>query len=651
MAAVPGGQRPGFIFVPGRPVVPVPAASSVPLAAPPAFVGEAPAGQQPGVPMRGPLTQLVVVPMAGARLPRPGHFCVMVPAVQAGGPAPPGVVVQAAALQSPRFLEAVPPTAALAGARGVAPKAGGAPDHYVSALRGEVLPLAPEPGLAATARAASATLPQSQQPRRNSSLEGRRVVPAGRGLGQVDRAFSASAAVSSGRDHRGGATSSGSRSWATLPTPARVLTKEDHERCAGDRAASSHARPCPREERLPKVLEDEGDPGAAAPEPRGVPDRRVGAGPVLGMPGAHAGRQLDAAGREPEAEQPEAEVEPSQAASMVLPVGTGNSMLDTSMYDADFVRPLTNARVEICDRDVCLKVRLPRAEIIQWSELGEHLRPVNAGSFGEVYLSFYEGREVSVKICRTTPDGGMTKEQMENFQREINMYRTLSHPGIVEYIGCVLEPGGPLAVVAEYLDYGNVFDLLYGKQFPLAAIHRLNISRTVAQTIEYMHSCDPVIIHRDLKTQNLVLDKAYNVKLCDFGKTQALFEQGMRSFDNGPDNGGSPRYMAPECFDFTTPVTEKVDIWSLGCCMIEVLGGPLPYEDVPMMEEVRKLIVHHRKPPMVPSWFVPSIRPVLGKCFRYNPGERAKASEVLIALMGLTAEQLELHQMTVRRTR
>ncbi|CAE7033903.1 unnamed protein product [Symbiodinium natans] len=96
-------------------------------------------------------------------------------------------------------------------------------------------------------------------------------------------------------------------------------------------------------------------------------------------------------------------------------------------------------------------------------------------------------------------------------------------------------------------------------------------------------------------TEHKVLDSHFNIKVCDFGKTQELRGNAIIT---GQDTGGSPRYMAPECFILGAHITEKVDIWSLGCCLVEVLGGPLPYEDVPAMSEVQGLL-QQGIPPLV----------------------------------------------------
>lgn len=293
------------------------------------------------------------------------------------------------------------------------------------------------------------------------------------------------------------------------------------------------------------------------------------------------------------------------------PCGARRVQIANDSHDVSPVTPMQSASVEADEGNLLgnlnLHVRLQPYELIRWHDL-QLVQLISTGSFGEVFLARYGGKEVSVKRCLLGLGGTMTKEQLHNLEREINTYRTLDHPQIVKYIGCVLEHPN-LAIVTEYVPNGNVFDLLYTHRCSLPAAIRLKISKEVALALCYMHSCDPIVIHRDLKTQNLVLDADYSIKVCDFGKTQALLENSALQMDH--DNGGSPRYMAPECFNTGGFVTEKVDIWSFGCCLVEIMGGPLPYEDVPQMAEVVNLMLRHRKKPLVPPWFTPGIRPTL----------------------------------------
>lgn len=315
--------------------------------------------------------------------------------------------------------------------------------------------------------------------------------------------------------------------------------------------------------------------------------------------------------------------------------------------EQDLPSKLNSAKLELAgDGQLQLHVRLTPSELIRWRDL-QIFEPVSTGSFGEVFRAQYNGQDVSVKRCILNDGGSMTKEQLHNLEREINTYRALDHPQIVKYIGCVLEHPN-LAVVTEFVPNGNVFDLLYSHRVNLPAAIRLKIAMQVAIAVCYMHSCDPIVIHRDLKTQNLVLDEEYSVKLCDFGKTQAFDENAEFPLQQD-DNGGSPRYMAPECFQSGAYITEKVDIWSFGCCIVEVFGGPLPYEEIPQMAQVITLLLQHRQPPLVPPWFTPIVRPMIAGCFEFEPADRIAISEAQLVLRQMSPEDMEAHGMDMRR--
>eukprot|EP00928_Gymnodinium_smaydae_P060959 TRINITY_DN4495_c0_g1_i1.p1 TRINITY_DN4495_c0_g1~~TRINITY_DN4495_c0_g1_i1.p1 ORF type:complete len:812 (-),score=98.50 TRINITY_DN4495_c0_g1_i1:114-2396(-) len=348
----------------------------------------------------------------------------------------------------------------------------------------------------------------------------------------------------------------------------------------------------------------------------------------------------------------EPEAEPAGLLVPASPHVTESDCRETRMIandKIDFAEVPTSANVTLAaEGHMWLNVRITPNEVIKWEDI-DIIRPISTGSFGEVYLAtLYGERDVSVKRCILNVGGSMTKEQLHNLEREINTYRMLDHPQIVKYIGCVLEHPN-LAIVTEYIPNGNVFDLLYTNGVNLPSAHRRKIACQVTLALCYMHSSDPVVIHRDLKTQNLVLDWDFNVKLCDFGKTLSLDEN--NPFIMSMDNGGSPRYMAPECFYPGAIATEKVDIWSLACCIIEIFGGPLPYEDIPQMTQVRDLIVHHQQPPLVPPWFTPEVIPILTRSFHFSAPSRPHIGEVQLALKGVSVQEMERCGMSRRRIR
>merc|ERR1719159_1890080 len=162
---------------------------------------------------------------------------------------------------------------------------------------------------------------------------------------------------------------------------------------------------------------------------------------------------------------------------------------------------------------------------------------------------------------------------------------------------------------------GSLHHLLHVRQLQLPMLHCLNMCMQLADGVRYLHSQDPVVVHRDLKTQNVVLDLNWNIKLCDFGLTESM----ERTHITKQNNGGSPRYMAPELFDCKTKITEKIDIWAMGCIFVEVFGGPLPYENITSLAELTRELLVHRRPPAVPEDLIPEhMRVIIIRCLDFD---------------------------------
>jgi len=100
---------------------------------------------------------------------------------------------------------------------------------------------------------------------------------------------------------------------------------------------------------------------------------------------------------------------------------------------------------------------------------------------------------------------------------------------------------------------------------------RQKLSLQVVEGVMFLHSQQPVVVHRDLKSLNVVLDMQFNIKICDFGLTEIM----ECTHITKKNNGGSPRYMAPELYDKKSKVTEKLDVWAMGCILAEIFGGKM----------------------------------------------------------------------------
>ncbi|CAK0815821.1 unnamed protein product [Prorocentrum cordatum] len=329
----------------------------------------------------------------------------------------------------------------------------------------------------------------------------------------------------------------------------------------------------------------------------------------------------------------------SARAIQPTPRGESQALLPTS------TRRSADVEVSEGGSDMQLRVRILPSELFKWKEL-QICACIDKASFGEVMLAKLGNDVLSAKRCHVGADGSMTKEQLHNFEREINAYRILKHPGVVGYVGCVLEPPN-LAILTEYLPKGNIFNLLYMNRVNLPAAIRLRISLQLTEVVDFMHGLDPVLAHLDLKTPNILLDSEYNAKLCDFGKTQSL-ENGS-SVVQGSELLGSPRYMAPELFHGPgSRFTEKADIWGMACCLIEILGGPIPFEDIPEVAQIVDCL-RRELPPLVPHWFAEAVQPALRQCFAFVPAGRPTAAQLTVSLCSLTAHDMEVRGMDKRR--
>merc|ERR1719436_248564 len=191
----------------------------------------------------------------------------------------------------------------------------------------------------------------------------------------------------------------------------------------------------------------------------------------------------------------------------------------------------------------------------------------------------------------------MNELVMQDLAKEIESFRHLRHKRLVRFLGACLELPN-LCLVTEYMPGGSLHHLLHVRKLRLPSLHCTNMCLQLADGVMYLHSQNPVVVHRDLKSLNVVLDMSLNIKLCDFGLTESM----DRTHITKKNNGGSPRYMAPELFDSRTKITEKVDIWSMGCIFNEIFAGGLPYEGINTLADLtREMLVHKRTPTIPPS--------------------------------------------------
>ncbi|CAE7770345.1 unnamed protein product [Symbiodinium sp. CCMP2456] len=258
---------------------------------------------------------------------------------------------------------------------------------------------------------------------------------------------------------------------------------------------------------------------------------------------------------------------------------------------------------------------------------------LGSGGFGAVYRGTYLGQEVAIKKLHLI-DGQVTPEQKQEFKKEVENLSRLRHPRLVSLIGAALVAPS-LMIVTEFMPNGSLYEALHQRKLALELEKRFKIATQVSEGVSFLHSKQPTpFVHRDLKSMNVVMDFELNAKLCDFGLTQSMEKTHISRRDN---EGGSPRYMAPELFDSRGKITEKVDIWALGCLIVEVISSRLPHEECTSIQQVMTKTLVQKQLPFT-DWRGVSldIQRLAELCFVFPPDGRTNARHLLEGLNRLT---------------
>jgi serine/threonine protein kinase len=197
------------------------------------------------------------------------------------------------------------------------------------------------------------------------------------------------------------------------------------------------------------------------------------------------------------------------------------------------------------------------------------------------------------------------------FRREIFTLTTLNHPSILKLLGYTNQP--PFCLVTEFMSNGSLFDVLKSKQGGLTPTDRTVIALDIARGMEYMHERN--MIHRDLKSLNILLDDNRRARICDFGLVR------LKSL--APLTGliGTPQWMAPEILMCSTYYDVKVDVFSFGIVLWELLTGEIPYRDIPV-EKLGYLVVQEELRPEIPKVTPPSLAHLIDACWSPDPKQR-----------------------------
>ncbi|DBA01884.1 TPA: hypothetical protein N0F65_006032 [Lagenidium giganteum] len=260
---------------------------------------------------------------------------------------------------------------------------------------------------------------------------------------------------------------------------------------------------------------------------------------------------------------------------------------------------------------------------------------IGSGGFAIVWLVTYQGTTefASKRLLR-----GATHEDRDRFVNEILLNASLAHSRIVKFIGVAWSNGRDLQALFEYMEGGDLRAWLTDIHLPKRwTREKVQIATDIIEALVYVHSFQPALVHRDLKSRNVLLGSDLRAKLCDFGIARFKSTQQTMTMSMG-----TGLWIAPEVIAGRHNYDQFTDIYSFGVLLSELDTHLLPYEGVlgPDGDQLPAFGVMYRvgEGSLCPS-FTPHCPPPLlalaRQCLSFDPAERPTAIEVAHVLMNI----------------
>ncbi|XP_074272538.1 serine/threonine-protein kinase STY46-like isoform X1 [Silene latifolia] len=248
---------------------------------------------------------------------------------------------------------------------------------------------------------------------------------------------------------------------------------------------------------------------------------------------------------------------------------------------------------------------------------------IASGSCGDLYRGLYLGQDVAIKFLKSEH---LSEGSEDEFAQEVDILRQVQHENVVRFIGaCTKSPN--LCIVTEYMPGGSLYNYLHRNRKNLQLSELLKFATDVSKGMEYLHHSN--IIHRDLKTANLLMDTLQTVKVADFGVARFLHQEGVMTAETG-----TYRWMAPEVINHQ-PYDQKADVFSFAIVLWELATAKVPYENMTPLQAA--LGVRQGLRPELPENTHPRLLNLMKRCWDTVPANRPSFSVIRVEL-----EELQL---------
>ena len=248
-------------------------------------------------------------------------------------------------------------------------------------------------------------------------------------------------------------------------------------------------------------------------------------------------------------------------------------------------------------------------------------KKIGSGGYADVYNGYQKstGKVVAIKKMHATE---FTRSTFEMFRREIEVFATLHHFAVLGLVGVCTT--SPFFLVTEFMSGGCLFDRLHGDSQSLSPTKLTVIALGIAHGMAYIHSKG--MLHRDLKSLNILLDADDFPKVCDFGMSRMKPDNDQEMMSGGV---GTMQWMAPEVLA-SSNYDEKADVYSYGILLWEMITCDIPYRGMKDVQ-IASAVLNQNLRPLVPQSCPAKLKKLMTVCWDRDPRKRPDFKAIIKA--------------------
>ncbi|EGG23797.1 ankyrin repeat-containing protein [Cavenderia fasciculata] len=301
----------------------------------------------------------------------------------------------------------------------------------------------------------------------------------------------------------------------------------------------------------------------------------------------------------------------------------------------DLPSPHTPDIVGLRDSLIAMK-HIGEINIINDNEL-EYTEKLGAGSSGKVYRGLYKGKEVAIKILKSMSEA----KEVDEFKKEFQIMSAIRSKYVVNFYGAVLTPR--LCMVMENCGRGSLYHVMNNEKYDIGWDSTFRFAIETARGIECLHKWNPQIVHRDLKSLNLLVNDKWEVKVCDFGLSRFNTGSNMETLTK---MRGTFAYCAPEVY-FGEQFSVKSDVYSIGMILWELVTRCIncryerPFSEFKNLQHDFQIIIQTAKRglrPTIPPACPANFAALINNCWDAKFENRPTCTDIVSALQTLETE-------------